>query len=344
MTTALVYAPAMRHTKQGHPENNGRIAPILPILDEYGLLTEVTLLKPQPASETQLRRVHGQKLIDRIAQVASFGGGLLDQGDTYATADSYELARLAAGGTTLVVDGIMKGTFRNGFALVRPPGHHAATNEVGGFCLFNNAAVAARQAQAVHKAKRVAVVDLDVHHGNGTQEIFYEDNSVLFVSTHLYAPYFYPGIGSLGEMGARKGMGYTVNVPFPPGVGDMGYGRVMDQIIVPKIQSFKPQLLIVSIGYDAHWKDPLAMAGLSLRGYAQLVRTLITLADEVCNGRILFVLEGGYQLDVTINGIINTIYALLGQDLVEDPFGPMPYPEQNITQLLRQLRQTHLLW
>lgn len=344
MSTVLVYAPAMRHTKQGHPESNGRIAAILPILEEYKLLHQLTQLEPNPATFTQLNRVHTKRLIERIRQVSAYGGGLLDQGDTYATADSYELARLAAGGTVTAVDAIMRGNANNGVALVRPPGHHAESDAVSGFCLFNNVAVAARQAQAVHGAKRIVILDIDVHHGNGTQEIFYNDPSVMFVSMHLFAPYFYPGIGTINEVGNKKGFGYTVNVPFPPGVGDVGYGRVMDQIVRPKIADFDPDLMLVSIGFDAHWKDPLAMAGLSLTGYARLVRSLLTCAQAICDGRILFVLEGGYLYDATTYGILNVVNALLGQDEILDPLGPMPYPEQDITYLLRQLKQNHLMW
>lgn len=344
MSTILVYAPAMRHTKQGHPESNGRIAAMLPVLEEYGLLAALTRLKPEPATVEQLRRVHTKRLIERIRQVSAYGGGLLDQGDTYATADSYELARLAAGGTATAVDAIMAGKARNGIALVRPPGHHAETDNVSGFCLFNNVAVAARQAQSVHGVRRIVILDVDVHHGNGTQEIFYNDPSVMFVSMHLFAPYFYPGIGTLNEVGQQKGFGYTVNVPFPPGVGDVGYNRVLDQVVAPKIRAFEPDLMLVSIGFDAHWKDPLAMAGLSLTGYAQMARKLVDCADEACNGRILFVLEGGYQYDATTFGILNVVNALLGRDDILDPMGPMPYPEQDITHLLRQLKQSHLMW
>ena len=344
MSTILVYAPAMRHTKQGHPESNGRIAAMLPVLEEYGLLSPLTRLKPAPASVQQLQRVHTRRLIERIRQVSAYGGGLLDQGDTYATADSYELARLAAGGTATAVDAIMTGQAKNGIALVRPPGHHAEADNVSGFCLFNNVAVAARQAQAVHNAKRIVILDIDVHHGNGTQDIFYGDPSVMFASMHLFAPYFYPGIGTLNEVGQQKGFGATLNVPFPPGVGDVGYNRVLDQVVVPKIQAFAPELMLVSIGFDAHWKDPLAMAGLSLTGYAQIARKLRACADAECNGRILFVLEGGYQYDATTFGILNVVNALLGRDEIIDPLGPMPYPEQDITHLLRQLKQSHLMW
>jgi acetoin utilization deacetylase AcuC-like enzyme len=301
------------------------------------------LIENQPATMEQLMRVHTVELIEHIRQVSYLGGGLLDHGDTYATAFSFELAQLAVGGCCQAVDRIMTGAATNGMALVRPPGHHAGIDQVSGFCLFNNVAIAARQAQEVHGAERVAIVDFDVHHGNGTQEIFFLDDSVLFASSHLLAPFFYPGGGRLAEVGAGYGQGYTLNMPLPPLVGDEGYCRLMQERVSPKITAFKPDLMLVSIGFDAHWRDPLAQGGLSLTGYARICRYLVKMANELCNGRILFVLEGGYELRVLTLGILNNIYALLGRDEINDPIGPMPDNEQDVTDLLLQLKERHLL-
>ena len=342
MTTILVYAPAAAHTKLHHPENSARIAHLLPELERFGLLEDLKSLPPVRASQEQLRRVHTQGLIEFIKGVCARGGGLLDQGDTYATAQSYELARLAVGGTCAAVDAIMSGRAHNGFALVRPPGHHAETDNISGFCLFNNVAAAARQAQFEHGLERVMILDFDVHHGNGTQEIFFEDDSVLFVSMHLYAPYFYPGIGGFHEVGTRQGRGYTLNVPFPPGVGDSGYLRALNDYVWPIAMRFRPEMILVSAGFDAHWQDPLAMAGLSLTGYAIMAQTLIKLAEEICDGRILFVLEGGYQYDVLSYGIANVFSALLGRDNIFDPYGPMPEGERNVDDLIDQLKRRDL--
>ena len=345
MTTVAVYVPATAHTKSGHPENQGRISHILSFLDKAGVLKDVQLLDPVPATIKQLRRVHASALIERIREVCITGGGTLDLGDTYATPESYELARLAAGSAIAVVDQILTGQATNGFALVRPPGHHAEYNRVSGFCLFNNVAAAARQAQAVHGVKRILIVDFDVHHGNGTQDIFYDDDSVMFISTHLFMPrMFYPGTGDLRESGNGFGHGYTVNVPLMPNVGDAGYGRILTELVRPLAQQFKPELILVSAGYDAHWQDPLSVAGLSLTGYAEMSRTLVKLANEWANGRILFVLEGGYQVQALSYGILNTIYALTGQDKIEDPLGTMPHDEQDISQLLRLLKRHHLIY
>lgn len=342
MDTILVLAPGLAHTRAGHPENHGRMVAVQQSLIASGILDEVTAVPPQPASVEQLRRVHAASLIEQIRYVSGSGGGLLDHGDTYATRDSYELARLAAGGCCTAVDQIVAGTAVNGMALVRPPGHHAESNRVSGFCLFNNVATAARHAQSAHGLKRVLIFDFDVHHGNGTQEIFYEDDSVLFVSMHMFAPFFYPGIGSVNEIGQGVGLGYTLNVPLPPGVGDLGYKTMFNEVVQPRVAAFLPEMILVSVGFDAHWQDPLASAGLSLTGYAQIARDLIGMAEEFCQGRILFVLEGGYHLDVLTAGVHNVLYALQRRDLIQDAIGPSPYPEPDIKRLLAQLQRRHL--
>jgi len=342
MSTLLVMAPGLTHTKAGHPENHTRMTALTRALEQSSLMADLTAVSPQPATIQQLRLVHAPELIEQIRYVSAMGGGLLDHGDTYATADSYELARLAAGGCCTAVDRIMTGQSDNGLALVRPPGHHAEANRVSGFCLFNNIAIAARHAQTVHGAKRVVIFDFDVHHGNGTQDIFYYDDSVLFVSMHMFAPYFYPGIGDVNETGRGSGQGYTLNIPLPPGVGDSGYRRILNEVVRPRITSFQPDLILISIGFDAHWQDPLASEGLTLTGYANIARDLAQMADELCNGRILFILEGGYHLDVLTGGVHNLLQTLLGRDDIQDDLGPSPHAETDITRLLRQLKQRHL--
>ena len=345
MDTVVVYAPALDHTKLNHPEGRYRLESLWQALGNHGVLAEVTAVSPQHATLAQLNRIHSLNLIEHIQQVSRDGGGFLDHGDTYATPLSYNLARLAAGSAITAVDQIMTGQAQNGFALIRPPGHHAERERISGFCLFNNVAAAARQAQAVHGAKRILIIDFDVHHGNGTQDIFYDDDSVMFISTHLFIPrMFYPGTGSQQEYGNLLGHGFTINVPLMPNVGDVGYGRILTELIRPKAQAFKPDLILVSAGYDAHWQDPLAMAGLSLTGYAHISRALVTLADELANGRILFVLEGGYQPKALTYGILNTLYALTKQDKILDPLGLSPHTEQDISQLLHQLKQQHLIY
>lgn len=342
MITLLTYVPAFGHTKPQHPESHHRLTGLLPALEHSGVLQDLLMVTPEPATIEQLRRVHVVDLIEFVKLISLRGGGLLDQGDTYATGASYEQARLAAGACMKAVDYILTGQATNGFALIRPPGHHAETDRVSGFCIFNNVAAAARQAQVKHGKKKVAIIDFDVHHGNGTQDIFFEDDSVLFISVHLYAPYFYPGIGGIHEIGVGRGRDFTLNVPLPPYVGDMGYCRVFDEIIEPRLTQFNPEFLLVSAGYDAHWNDPLAMAGMSLTGYSEITRKLLSYADRFCQGQILFVLEGGYETNVLSNAVVNTFRALLGQDRVLDPIGSMQQPEHDISGLVTRLKRHYL--
>ncbi len=343
MATILTYAPAPGHTKAQHPESFSRMTGLIPALEQHGLLADLSQLPPTPATVEQLRRVHTNELIEYVRQVSARGGGLLDSGDTYVTGESFSLACLAAGSCTAAVDRIMTSQAQNGFALIRPPGHHAETDRVSGFCIFNNVAAAARHAQVAHKAKRVAIVDYDVHHGNGTQDIFFEDDSVLFISVHLYAPYFYPGIGGMYEIGVGRGRDYTLNIPLPPYVGDKGYHRVFDELIEPRLKLFQPELILVSAGFDAHWQDPLAMGGLSLTGYAGITRKLLGYAHQLCEDRILFVLEGGYHHEVLTASVVNVFHALLDHDEILDPIGPMPRPEHDIEALVERLKAHYLL-
>lgn len=342
MPTLLLYAPAMGHTRPRHPENHERLAGLLPFFEERGVLAEMKMVDPLPAAVSQLQRVHDLGLIESVRRASRQGILRLDA-DTYVTERSFDLALQAAGACCTAVDRLLLDQARNGMALVRPPGHHAQHDRVGGFCLFNNIAVAARQAQALHDVQRVLIVDFDVHHGNGTQDIFYGDESVLFVSLHLFHPFFYPGTGAIDETGTGNGQGATLNVPFPPQVGDQGYGRTFDEIIIPRARRFRPELILVSAGFDAHWQDPLASAALSLTGYAAISRLLIDLAGELCDGRILFILEGGYLREALQAGLLNVAYALIGRDEIADPLGPMPDDEQDVSGLIDRLRDLHLL-
>jgi acetoin utilization deacetylase AcuC-like enzyme len=210
-----------------------------------------------------------------------------------------------------------------------------------GFCLFNNVAIAARVAQQEGGLDRVMIVDFDVHHGNGTQDAFFQDSSVLYFSTHEYP--FYPGTGHWRETGRNQGEKTTVNVPLPAGVGDAGYAAVFRSLLRPTAQRFRPQLVLVSAGFDAHWSDPLAMMLLSLTGYSYLVRELCDIAQALCSGRIIFVLEGGYHLDVLAYSVLNTFYALLGDDEIVDPIGPSPAGEEAVEQLIAELCEFHQL-
>lgn len=339
--TYLTFLPSNNHTKRGHPENADRMMAIMRLLERSNVLPDLIGVEPVPASTEQLSAVHSASLINFVRDRCEFGGGHLDA-DTYITGDSYRLAKLAAGATCVVADQVMGKEGANGLALVRPPGHHAERGRVGGFCLFNNVAVAARHAQNAHGARRVVIIDYDVHHGNGTQQIFYSDPTVMYVSLHLYASFFYPGTGGANELGEGPGRGKTLNVPFMPGAGDDGYLQVFKHLIRPKIIDFMPDLIIVSAGFDAHWIDPLAAASMTLPGYVQLDHEIIQLANDSCQGRVMFVLEGGYNLRALSYGILNLCYSLQQRDKIIDPLGPASDTEPDVTSLLKKLQSLHL--
>ncbi len=341
MTTAYVYHPLyLEHKFPGHPERPARLQSAMELLQAEQVLARLAALEPTFATEDEIEWVHSQGHRQRVQQVAARGGGHLDP-DTYVNRRSYDIALLAAGGVNEAVRAVLRGDADNGFCLVRPPGHHATPDRSMGFCLFNNVAIGARVAQKEFGLERVMIVDFDVHHGNGTQQIFERDASVLYFSTHQY-PY-YPGTGHWRETGQREGQGTTVNVPLPAGVGDAGFEKVFREILWPVAQRFRPQLLLVSAGFDAHWNDPLAFMLLSLTGYARLARELCQIAQAVCNGRIVFVLEGGYHLDVLAHGVLNAFYALIGDETTSDPLGPSPTPEEPIDGLVAELRRVHHL-
>lgn len=340
MATGYVYHPVyLEHNQPGHPENARRLERIMDTLRDAGVLERLTPVEARPATEAELARVHTPAYIAQVRRVAERGGGHLDA-DTYMNARSYDAAVMAAGGLLALVEAVVEGRVQNGFALVRPPGHHALPDRGMGFCLFNNVAVAARHAQTLPGIRRVFIADIDVHHGNGTQAVFEADPTVFYFSTHEY-PY-YPGTGHWKETGVGEGKGSVLNVPLPAGVGDQGYLRVYEELVWPLARRFRPDLILVSAGYDSHWQDPLAMMQLSLGGYARIARELVAMAGELCAGRIVFTLEGGYHLDVLAHGVLNAFYALLGEETVSDPFGP-PFPasEPDIGPLLARLKEEH---
>ena len=341
MTTAYVYSDRfLEHAEPGHPERPERLRAIMRALDESGVLARMQRLEFEPATLDQVTPVHLPRYVQILRDVCEHGGGHLDM-DTYVTAGSYEIALLAAGACLTLADAIQLREVDNGIALVRPPGHHATISHGMGFCLLNNVAIAARYLLDTYHLQRVLIVDYDVHHGNGTENIFYGDPRVLYVSLHQYP--HYPGTGHWRDSGQGEGQGMTLNVPLPPGVGDSGYQYAMDELIRPAAERFQPQFVFVSAGFDAHHRDPLAHMQLTIKGYVNLTRALKRIADEQAGGRLAVVLEGGYDLDALAQGAVAVCRVLLGDTDIPDPLGDSGQREQEVEEYIHQLRAFHLL-
>jgi acetoin utilization deacetylase AcuC-like enzyme len=319
MTVGLIYDPVyLKHDTGDHVENRSRLVATMGLLEESGLLDRLTRLSPRAATAEEIALVHSRDHVARVQGYSARGGGWLD-GDTVASPDSFTVALYAVGGVLRGVDAIVAGEVDQAFALVRPPGHHATPDYAMGFCLFNNVAIAAKYAMASHGLERVLIADFDVHHGNGTEETFYGDPNVLYFSTHQYP--HYPGTGAVAEDGVAEGKGTTVNVPLPAFCGDEEYRRAYTEILVPVARRFRPQLILVSAGYDAHRDDPLAAMQVTVDGFAAITGILKELAAEFCGGRLLLSLEGGYHLQALAHSIRATLEVLLGSPVSPDPLG-----------------------
>ena len=343
MATGYVYDPIyLEHDLRGHPENQRRLTTILQVLQQHGMLERLVPISALPITPDRLYRAHDLGYVEHVRRVAQRGGGHLDM-DTYVRPASYDAALMAAGGLVEATRAVLDGEIDNAFALVRPPGHHALRSRGMGFCLFNNVAIAAHYALAERGLDRVLIVDFDVHHGNGTQDEFEANPSVMYISTHQYP--HYPGTGYWNETGRGDGAGSVVNIPLAGGVGDEGFARIFEEIIGPAAWRFQPQLLLVSAGYDAHWDDPLASMQLSISGYAAIGQALKDLAEELCAGRVIFALEGGYHLQALAYSILNTFAVLLGDQDWQwvDPLGPSPGRERSVDDIIQQVKQVHRL-
>jgi acetoin utilization deacetylase AcuC-like enzyme len=299
VNTAIFYSPKFleHHTGPGHPESPSRLKAIIQELNQSGLLRtgKCAVIEPNPVSLEDLMLVHKPDYVKLVEQTCASGGGILDLGDTVVRSKSCEAAVLAVGALVDAVNAVANGKVRNAFALVRPPGHHAGASYAWGFCLFNNIAVAAAYLLSRLRLKRVLIIDIDAHHGNGTQEIFYATNRVLYISIHE-DPRAFPGTGFGGEVGEGKGVGYTVNLPLPFRSTDEIYRKAFEEIVAPISTQYKPQFILTSAGFDGHYTDPVGALSLSMEGYEENFAKILALASQLCERKLVVALEGGYSL------------------------------------------------
>ncbi len=306
-----------RHaTPETHPESPDRVAAIDEALHRSELMLETARITPREASVPELLYVHKEKYIEELERkgqrAAESGGCIQIDPDTYMSPQSFAIAKLAAGGGLEAVRTVLQHEARHAYVIVRPPGHHALADRPMGFCLFNNIAVAARFAQREFNLKKVMIIDWDVHHGNGTQDIFYNDPSVLFVSFHQF-PYWPPDMGWYTEDGEAEGKGYNINIPLPAGTGDRGYLASWDAIVKPVCQEYNPDIILLSAGYDAHAADPLGQQQISTRGYFMLTNRLVELS-EMAECPIVGFLEGGYNTRSLADSVVATVKVLNALD------------------------------
>lgn len=313
--TAVIFSPRYYQHNPGrdHPESAQRLQAIVNELKQGQLAhsREWQFVNPEKATVEDVELVHGTEYIRLVEAVCRSGGGMLDLEDTRVSRESFEVALYAVGGTLKAVRLVLNGTFQNAFALVRPPGHHAGKYRACGFCLFNNVAIAATHLLQERGLKRVAILDVDAHSGNGTQEAFYDTDQVLFISLHE-DPSSFPGVGFIDEIGEGRGIGYNVNIPLPYGTGDHVYLRAINEIVKPIMLQYEPQFILVSAGFDGHYTDPIANLSLTRACYHNLFKTIAAVASEKCSGKFVSVLEGGYNINSIGKTAVVAIAAMSG--------------------------------
>jgi acetoin utilization deacetylase AcuC-like enzyme len=311
MNTGFVYhQDYLKHDTGAHPESAERLIHIMTELEGSGVTEKMKRIIPVKASREQIAYVHTDAYMKGVEAMCKEGGGLLDP-DTPLCSDSYEIALLSAGGIIKAVDEVMdeSNNLKHIFALNRPPGHHATWNRGRGFCIFNNIAIAAEHLKRRYYANRILIVDWDVHHGNGTQDVFFDDPSVLYFSTHQYP--HYPGSGWIDEVGKGEGEGFTVNVPLPAGTDDAGYLYALNNVLVPIAKEFEPEFVLVSAGFDAHVADPLASMNVTTFGFGLFMDLIKEIAEKWSKGKIVIALEGGYNLDAIAGSTLSVFNSLL---------------------------------
>ena len=310
----FVYDPRYLGHEMGrsHPESPERLRTICAQLQSSGTWSRLHQLTPRRAERQWVELIHDASYVDSLERRSPANGYASLDPDTSMSPGTLEAAFLATGGALAAVDAMMNGDIDQAFCAIRPPGHHAEADRAMGFCFFNTVAIAARYIQQHYGVQRVLIVDWDVHHGNGTQHAFYDDASVMFFSTHQF-PY-YPGTGRATETGEGQGKGLTINVPFSGGQGDDEYREVFQKVLVPAADTFQPEFVLISAGFDAHRDDPLASMDLTEQGYAELTRIVASIAKNFSGGRILACLEGGYHLQALAKSVDHHLLALLDSE------------------------------
>jgi acetoin utilization deacetylase AcuC-like enzyme len=334
MKTVYTFVPSYEHEYPDHPERPGRLDVLAPLFDSR--IAGVEKIEATHATHEEVARVHQPQLIKAIEEVCKRGRGIIDHAPTYVTQTSFQDALLAVGGVIACTRTVLNGDAKNAFAIVRPPGHHAEPDRPMGFCIFNNVAVGAREALS-KGMERVMVIDYDAHHGNGSQAACMDDERFGFISTHQWG--IYPGTGWIED--APHARGRLVNVPLNEFAGDEVFARVADEIFQPVVEKFRPQMLFVSAGFDAHWSDPLTSLGLSTQGFFNISNKLVQLADEYCNGKIVFVLEGGYDPHNVANGASAVFDALTNSTLKNEAHDPFPRQESDHESRIDEVRKWH---
>ena len=330
MTTVAAFVPSPGHVWPGHPEAPSRLTQV----DQAA--PGVDWLDPAPATPEEVARAHDRELVQSIELVCKRESGYIDYAPTFVTPSSYADALNAAGAALACTRAVWRGEAENAFSIARPPGHHAEPGRAMGFCIFNNIFIAARDALA-NGAERVLVVDYDAHHGNGTQACAWSDERVAYFSMHQEA--IYPGSGFIED--APHARGRIVNLPLPAYAGDAAFALAMQGVIAPMAEQFRPGLILVSAGFDAHWKDPLTTLGVSASGFHAISRRLVELAGELCEGKIVLVLEGGYD-PVNVAGGVEAVFAALnGSPVAMGPYGSSPHPEPEIESRVEAVRRFH---